>query len=188
MNKNMIKLAALSLAVFSMLSCTKDIEQKDENISGRHYVTLTAASGDASAEHDGTSTKVMFAGKIATIYWQNGDRIAVQAEGSESLYPLSMESRSANMQSAVFSGEIEGELGEYAVFPYNEGHKISGTTLTYHLPSEYTTNVDTDWVASSDKVDASKLNANLALLAKISKDETGGVHQPYLIISAAFCA
>lgn len=177
MNKNMIKLAALLLATFSILSCTKDIEQKDENISGRHLVTLTAASGDASAEQGGASTKVMFPSKPqnpATIYWQKGDRIAVQATGSETLYPLTLQSRSSNLQSAVFSGEIEGELGGYAVYPYNEGHKISGTTLTYHLPSEYTcSGIDTDWVANSDKIDDSKLNANLALLAKITKGEDG---------------
>ncbi len=179
MNKNVIRAAAFLLAALSAFGCAKEASQGVEEIKRIHHVTLTAssASDETAAGRNEPSTKVMFP-KVplspATIYWQEGDRIAVQATGSETLYPLTLQSRSSNLKSAVFSGEIEGELGGYAVYPYNEGHKISGTTLTYHLPSEYTcSGIDTDWVANSDKIDDSKLNANLALLAKITKGEDG---------------
>ncbi len=178
---------AVSIAVAGLLSmaCTKESSQgaqAGDNSVERHYVSLTAGAtssddsigGNGSdSSSDGVSTKAIFPGNLknpVTIYWQKDDKIGVVASGSESLYPLSVESRSANMQSATFGGEIEGELGGYAVYPYNEGHKISGTTLTYHLPSEYTCNgIDTDWVANSDKIDASKSKANFALLAKITE-------------------
>lgn len=72
MNKNIIKLAVLSFAAFFAFSCTKELAQNDKNVSGRHLVTLTAASGDDTAEQGGASTKVMFPSKPqnpATIYW-----------------------------------------------------------------------------------------------------------------------
>lgn len=94
------------------------------------------------------------------------------ASGSGSLYPLKLESRSSNLRSATFSGEIVGSLGGYAVYPYNKGHKISGDTLTYHLPSEYNVSVDKDYVADSQaaSVDAARESANFALFAKIVQD------------------
>lgn len=178
---------SVSIAVAGLLSlaCTKEGTQDTQTVDNsaqRHYVSLTAgttSSEDAKGVNgsdslsDGVSTKAIFPGNLknpVTIYWQKDDKIGVVASGSESLYLLSVESRSANMQSATFGGEIEGKLGGYAVYPYDEGHKISGTTLTYHLPSEYTCNgIDTDWVANSDKIDASKSKANFALLAKITE-------------------
>ncbi len=188
MNRRIYLSAAVAVAGLLSLACTKEGSQNTQNggdvTAERHYVSLTAgttSSDDAKGNNgtdsssDGVSTKVIFPGNLknpVTIYWQKDDEIGVVASGSESLYPLTVESRSANMRSATFGGEIEGELGGYAVYPYNEGHKISGTTLTYHLPSEYTyQGIDTDWVENSDKIEASKSKANFALLAKITAGE-----------------
>ncbi len=179
MNKMEIRAMALSVATFCAFACAKETVDNTGNGGDslqRHHITINATAD--SEDHEDASTKVIFPGNIksATImYWQKDDQIGVQASGSESLYPLSVESRSTNLQSAVFAGDIEGTLGGYAVYPYNEGHKISGSTLTYHLPSEYNIiGFDTDWVENSDKIDDSKAKANFALLAKITENQSGG--------------
>ncbi len=183
----------LAVAVAGLLSAACAKENVESSQSGstisreRHQITLNVLSnsddGQGEADNsesvaDSISTKAIFATNIKdplAIYWQKDDKIGVQATGSESLYPLGVKSRAANLQSATFSGEIEGELGGYAVYPYNEGHKISGNTLTYHLPSTYNVALDNDYVSNMSSVDAAKESANFALLAKITED--GAVFQ-----------
>ncbi len=169
MNKNVIKLAVLSFAAFFLLSCTKEVGSGE---SVMHRVTLNAGT----ASDESADTKAIFAVNVLSdtdFYWQKSDAVGVQASGSQNLYKLALKDRSANLTEATFEGDISGNLGDYAVYPYNENHKISGNTLTYHLPSEYDFSVssnDVDYLDLSENVDSYKTSANPALLGKI----TGG--------------
>ncbi len=190
MNRAYTLVMAFAIAPMLFLACTKSETgngNKDE--LEFHHITLTAGStsdNDEATEGtgskclngegaDGISTKAIFVGgkDNTDFYWQATDKIGVLASGSESLYKLDIEARSENLKTATFGGEIKGELGSYAVYPYNENHKISGNTLTYHLPSEYDfsfTDMDADYLDSSDNVDSYRMSANPALLAKITAD------------------
>ncbi len=191
MNRAYTLVMAFAIAPMLFLACTKSETgngNKDE--LEFHHITLTAGStsdNDEAAEGtsskclngdgaDGISTKAIFAENVKAntdFYWQATDKIGVLASGSESLYQLDIEARSENLKTATFGGEIKGELGSYAVYPYNENHKISENTLTYHLPSEYDfsfTYMDADYLDSSENVDSYRMSANPALLAKITAD------------------
>ncbi len=168
MNKNVIKSAVLSFVALSSLACTKESGSEE---SVRRHVTLNA--GSASGESAGT--KAIFTENV--FYWQKNDAVGVQASGSQSLYELALKERSADFKEATFEGDISGNLGDYAVYPYNEGHKISGSTLTYHLPSEYDFSIstlDVDYLDSSENVDSYKTSANPPLLAKITEGDGEG--------------
>lgn len=171
--KNGNKIGCFIAAITAVLlsACSQDDVQGGQSSSSqvRHNVTVSANAGEG--------TRAVFATNLKSntpFYWQIGDSIGVSASGTETLYQLNLKSRSANMLKATFSGDIEGELGDYAVYPYNENHKISGDKLTYHLPSEYAYGRwDTDFAANSDKVDAQKTSASPALWAKIADGADG---------------
>lgn len=164
--KNSCVFAVAAMAFLS--ACTQEELQVSPTVTpsnGRHHITL-------NVNGVGEETRAVFAKSNSDFYWQTNDVIGVLAGEAETFFPLGLESRTANMKSATFAGEIEGDLGGYAVYPYNENHKYSGGTLTYHLPSEYTyANWDKDFVASSDKVDENKKSACPALLAKIDAEK-----------------
>lgn len=157
----------VALTTLTFTSCSNENVQDEPQapVTKRHHVTLNAGSA-------GSGVRAVFATNLLSnspFYWQKNDQIGVLTSEAETFSPLALESRSTNLESATFSGEIEGDLGEYAVYPYNEGHKVSGTTLTYHLPSTYTYNKwDTDFVANADKVDDNNVSAVPALYAKIA--------------------
>ena len=170
-NGNKIGCFIAAIAAVLLSACSQDDVQGGQSSSSqvRHNVTVSANAGEG--------TRAVFATNLKSntpFYWQVGDSIGVSASGAETLYQLNLKSRSANMLKATFSGDIEGELGGYAVYPYNENHKISGDKLTYHLPSEYAYGRwDTDFATNSDKVDAQKISASPALWAKIADGADG---------------
>ncbi len=164
---------AVAAAVLLSACSQEDVQNGQSDSRLRHSVTLSASGEEG--------TRAVFATNVKSdspFYWQSGDAIGVSTSGAETLSQLDLKSRSANMQLATFTGDIEGELGDYAVYPYNENHKISGTTLTYHLPSEYAYDRwDTDFAPTTDKVDDNKISANPALWAKISAGDNGASAQ-----------
>ncbi len=94
------------------------------------------------------------------------------------------------MKTATFGGDIKGTLGGYAVYPYNENHKISGNTLTYHLPSEYDFSIselDVDYLDSSDNVDSYITSANPALLAKITGEDESATTCDFKHLGGVLC-
>lgn len=198
--------AIASILFFS--ACTKNETGNGGNDELEfHHITLNAGSvsdKDEAAEStssksfdgddtDGVATKAIFAESVKSntdFYWQTSDKIGVLASGSESLYPLTLESRSTNLKTATFGGDIKGTLGGYAVYPYNENHKISGNTLTYHLPSEYDfslSNLDVDYLDSSDNVDSYKTSANPALLAKITGSDESSATCEFKQLGGVLC-
>ncbi len=186
MNRVHTLVMAFTIAPMLFSACTKgETGNGNKDKLEFHHITLTAGSASDKDEAtegaiskclngegaDGISTKAIFVGGKANtdFYWQATDKIGVLASGSESLYQLDIEERSANLKTATFGGEIKGELGSYAVYPYNENHKISGNTLTYHLPSEYNLSyMNNDYLDTSDNVDTYRVSANPALMAKIT--------------------
>lgn len=172
---------AVLLAMISLMvsSCNEENDFEGEMSQTEHFVTLNAGVGD----NDDVKTRAIFMndnGK-ATFYWQGKDSVGVTVNGYEALSPLALESEYAGKQSGVFSGTVKGEVGSYAVYPYNKGHKVSGNTLTYHLPSSYychsQSTVVYDWLSSEDDINAYSISANPPLYAKISDSEVSASAQ-----------
>lgn len=177
--KTMLVLPVIFAAAAMVCGCGKETDVVGgSDATERHYITISASAETQSGE---TSTKAVLGENLkgkSSYYWQTSDAIGVAVTGSDgsvSFYSLSLKSGSGKTN-ATFGGEIEGEIGDYAVYPYNVGHKISGTTLTYHLPSTYTYNgVDKECVTTEGKAVNAINSANPPLWAKISKDDDGGI-------------
>ncbi len=172
---------AVLLAIISLMasSCNEENDFNGDESQTEHVVTLNAGVGD----NDDVKTRAIFINdnSKATFYWQSKDSVGVAVNGYEALSPLALESEYAGKQSGVFSGTVKGEVGSYAVYPYNKGHKVSGNTLTYHLPSSYycdsQSKVVYDWLSSEDDIDAYSISANPPLYAKISDSEVSASAQ-----------
>ncbi len=185
MNKIYVPAVALAIASILFSACSKTEVNGGDDASQIHHITLTAGTAESDSENlsdgnsdkaNGIETKAIFAADVTSntpFYWQKTDKVGVFANGAEGIYPLTVKERTTDYKSATFEGDIKGTLGEYAVYPYNENHKISGNTLTYHLPSEYNLSyIAQDYCtsATSSSLDSYLGNATPALLAKISDD------------------
>ncbi len=186
MNKIYVPAVALAIASILFPSCSKTEGNGGDEASLIHHITLTAGTAENDSDNlsdgnsdkaNGIETKATFAADVTSntpFYWQKDDKVGVFASGAEGIYPLTVKERTTDYKNATFEGNIKGTLGEYAVYPYNENHKISGNTLTYHLPSEYNLSyIAQDYCTSSALSDLDSFNAGNAapaLLAKISDD------------------
>lgn len=86
----------------------------------------------AVMEGDQTRTTVTDAG---TFTWSEGDQVWLQTTKGSVVGTLSSE---AGTSSAEFTyGDFEGEMTGKAVYPYNDGHSISGGVLNFVLPASY---------------------------------------------------
>lgn len=146
----------LAVAVLLAAGCGKEAGMPDNNnqddpqngqpAGGKVSLTASVASG--------TQTKVFF-DKEGNLYWNVDDVIGVSSKDSAGFTPFYMDDQEkgtyAGKQKALFVGEMTGEFGEYAVYPYNANHRISGDELTYHLPSEYSYNGADAYYYGSDK-------------------------------------
>ena len=103
----------------------------DENSNNPVEVTLTAYQpGNEPATRLGFDSE----GKAC---WQTNDAIGVWSKGEGKFNSFAIAS-GAGEGTATFSGTVTGGVGEYAVYPYNENHSLSGNQLTYSLPDNYT--------------------------------------------------
>ena len=158
--------------------CGKETDVAGESDNGNatpklHCVTVSAGTEAQGGE---TSTKAVAYESGGGYYWQKQDSIGVAIAGSGTFSPLALQTGSG-IGNATFGGEVEGEIGGYAVYPYNKGHRISGDTLTYHLPSSYTyTKVDQKCVGVTDGITAENAinSANPPMVARLSRNEVGG--------------
>ncbi len=128
-------------AVLALASgCGKEANPGSEPGTG-HSVTLMVSDNSTRAIFD----------PYGAFHWQTGDKIGVSTVGGTELGALTLDhTTSGNVvtgtEPVCFNGEIDGELGNYAVYPYSASHRISGQTLTYNLPSSYSySDVDTDY-------------------------------------------
>ena len=130
--------AFLCASAAFVCSCSKEENLSTPPLSLEHSITLSA--GVAGSDE----TRAIF-NENGLFVWLKNDAIGVATTGSESLSELKLSSGSFE-PSGQFTGTIKGSLGKYAVYPYNEKHKIKGDTLTYHLPDTYTyNNLDRDY-------------------------------------------
>lgn len=115
-------------------------------------------------------------GNSASFYWHNQDAVLVQTKSSDDTYSGARFSTTDETGSTkvTFRGDVLSEvtLGQYAVYPYNEKHAFTGeTTLTYHLPNEYTyTTVDNGiFSKTTDGVTTYRTNStNIPMYGKIT--------------------
>ena len=147
-----IYLFAAAAAVLTLfVSCGQEIDIQDPVSGLTHTAVLTAGLEDGWDVAKGTFTNDQ------TFQWQSGDQIGVylysktltNVPGSyneEGQYgpwiaPFSLTS-GAGTGTATFERSLNDALGEayvsVAIYPYTSGSSLSGSTLTFNLPSDYT--------------------------------------------------
>ena len=172
-------ITSICLATALLCGCNKE-ETPSEPVG--HIVTL-----QASAAGDETGTKSVF-DKQGQFWWLPSDAIGVATVGVDGTISFSeLKYTDAVLSKTVeFSGYVEGTVGEYAVYPYNAGHKLSGTTLTYNLPASYTyTEPDADYYS---KGTTSYLNsANAPAYGVIASDANGDLSTQFKHLGGVLC-
>ena len=123
---------AIGAAVAVASGCDTEVNPDSELDSG-HSITLRVSDSQTRAIFD----------PYGHFHWQTGDKIGVSTVGSTELGALALDhTASGNVvtgtEPVYFSGNLNGAIGSYAVYPYSASHRISGQTLTYNLPSSYT--------------------------------------------------
>lgn len=80
-------------------------------------------------------------------YWSKSDQIGVTTSTSlNSFSALTLKDEFIGQATGSFDGVVSGTIQGYAVYPFNEGHSIDQSILTYHLKSDYSyTHVDADY-------------------------------------------
>ena len=178
MDRRFVITSICAVAVF-LCGCNKE-ETPSEPL--RHNVTLRAvAAGDESL-------KSVF-DEGGQFYWLPTDTIGVatvSGKGTTSFSKLGSDNGTAIVQSGSFSGEIEGTVGKYAVYPYNAAHQLSDTTLTYHLPDSYTyENLDTAYYSVVTK--SYYNSANAPAYGVIGADENGNLSTQFKHLGGVLC-
>ena len=136
MKYRLFTLLALSGVLFS--SCVK------ENFPAEGGSIL------AVMENDDTRTSVTDEGRFT---WSEGDQVWLHTTSEGVVGTLSS---GAGTASANFSyGSYFGEMTDRAVYPYNEGHSISGDVLSIVMPASY-------------DLDSSLTNTNAAMYGVVS--------------------
>ncbi len=131
--KSLISLATVALLV---TACSNENEG---------LVSPSKGMLRATVEGNSVSTRVGF-DSSGSFYWSTTDKLGVTtSEASTQFTALDLKD-GGGTASATFEGNISGTIGDYAVYPCNDGHGVSGTTLTYNFPATYTyTKVDRDY-------------------------------------------
>ena len=172
------KYITASLCAAAVLVCSCNKEENPSDTFAGHTVTLNAAAAGSE------ETKATFDAK-GYFYWMPGDAIGIATSEDDSFAKLEL-TDGKYTTSGSFSGQITGSIGTYAVYPYNENHKIDGTTMTYHLPAAYTYNdLDHDFFATGT---ASYCNsANAPAYGVINVDDDGVAHTSFSHLCGVLC-
>ena len=129
--------AVLAVAALAT-ACSSEDELTDNTSDTEKVITITAYQPNTRVGFD----------KEGNGYWQAGDNIGVWASGDNKCNSFLI-TAGAGETTASFKGTTSSGDCEYAVYPYNENHKLSGRTLTYYLPDSYTyTSVDQTFIPS----------------------------------------
>jgi hypothetical protein len=144
--KNKLSLLSLGVVALFVASCS------DDDLGSSSLRSANAVLS-ATVEGDNPSTRGGFGkpeNSKASFYWNKGDQVGVTnipASGTENLSLATSLTISSGIgeKSATFDGTINGEVGSYAVYPFNQYHAIAkkdgndGTlTLTFNFPATYT--------------------------------------------------
>ena len=120
----------IAAAMFLAAGCQKN-EYVPDGTQGQKTLTIGVA--------DETDTRVGFDSNNA-FYWQEGDQIGVLT--TEGFMQMTLDSQYANQTTGVFTGNFQGAIGNYVVYPYGN-HSVADGQLTYNLPASYTyTSID----------------------------------------------
>ena len=127
---------AASVIAALAVACSSDEGVAEKQPGVKETVTLTAYQpGDEAGTRMGFD-------KQGDAYWHAADKIGVWSSTDNKFSEFSL-SDGAGEATATFTGETTDPKDQYAVYPYNENHKLSGSSLTYYLPDSYTyTSVD----------------------------------------------
>ena len=171
-------LVLLSIAAVALCGCNK---QETPSDTLRHTVTLRAEAAGSE------STRNIF-DVGGNFYWLKTDAIGLATVGGDgtTFSELKWDTVEALVKSGSFSGDIEGSVGLYAIYPYNAGHKLSDATLTYHLPATYEyTAPDEDYFSAGTK---SYLNsANAPAYGAIVPDANGNLSTQFKHLGGVLC-
>ena len=170
-------IAFLSIATAFLCCCSKEDNLSPTTpSSSKHSFTLSAG-----AAGDDTRSTFDLDGHF---YWLPADAVGV-ANASGAFSKLTLNDGSYTT-SGTFSGEIEGSAGIYAVYPYNENHRIDGNTLTYHLPDTYTyKDLDHDYFTAGTM--SYNNSANSPAYGVISVDDEGNARTTFKHLCGVLC-
>lgn len=115
------------LATIAFVGCTTD-----------EGVDFINDSVKIEAAIDQPGSRVGFS-STGAFFWTVNDAIGVTTTQSASLFSkMSINSGDEGESTATFTAPyMGGEPQGYAVYPYNAGHKLAGTNLTYNFPASY---------------------------------------------------
>ena len=105
--------------------------------------TLTNESGakvlNAVIENNSNNSRVGFTDGTAAFFWTQGDKIGVTTSQSQTFQGMTL-SGNGGEATGTFTGNFNGDISGYAVYPYGESgrHSIDNHELTYTLPNSYT--------------------------------------------------
>lgn len=120
-------LGILMLATIAFVGCTTD-----EGVDSLNDSIKIEAAIDQPGSRVGFSSTGDF-------FWTVNDAIGVTTTQSASSFSkMSITAGNEGESTATFTARyMAGEPSGYAVYPYNAGHKMAGTTLTYNFPASY---------------------------------------------------
>ena len=147
-------------------------------LSLEHSITLSAGAAGSD------ETRATF-DTVGHFYWLPEDAVGV-ANSSGTFSKLTLKDGSYST-SGTFTGEVKGSIeGAYAVYPYNENHKIDGNTLTYHLPDTYTyKDLDHDYFTEGTK--SYNNSANSPAYGVINVDDEGKARTTFQHLCGVLC-
>lgn len=155
----------LAAATILPVACNKGEVEENAVPDGPQVVNIYANPVDDGSQ---TGTKALFSNESSSRwYWQESDEIGVATENTDTLTPLKFQLMEGVY--ALFSGKIYNKIGRYAIYPYSPEHKINGTVLTFHLPSEYTYK---EYNSDYYYADGMPVSANPPLYAKLAENPT----------------
>lgn len=134
-------LTSLAMAALLLAACSDEQE----------FASTPSGEGVLRATVEGASpaTRAGF-GENGAFYWTTGDQLGVTTTSSSTGFSALTLISEAGQASGTFDGDISGELGSYAVYPYSTSHSLSSTTLTYNFPATYNyTKVDVDFFSAT---------------------------------------
>lgn len=134
-------LTSLAMAALLLAACS-DEQELASTPSGEGVLRATV-------EGASPATRAGF-GENGAFYWTTGDQLGVTTTSSSTGFSALTLISEAGQASGTFDGDISGELGSYAVYPYSASHSLSSTTLTYNFPATYNyTKVDVDFFSAT---------------------------------------
>lgn len=121
---------ALSIAIL-LTGCTQEDEFGPNHVNGNYTL-------NAIIENDEQALSRTTVGENSQVLWTEADRIGVFGEKNTKNAPFTLAS-GIGKTSGSFKGNLpEGEEAENAYYPYSEDASLTGNTLIFTLPSEYT--------------------------------------------------